>query len=123
MKWVVKTSTVRIADAGGDRSYRSIEDAPEQMRERIRKAIDGPHSQTILIANQEAYDHIVEQRAAPGARPFDAFRRGVRRAGRASRRADAAPPAIGWRALLFGGLGAIAVLWAAWLWAIRSGTS
>ena len=59
MKWVLKTSSVRVGTSDDDRVYRSIQDAPPELRDRIRKAIEGPNVRTILIANQTVYDQIL----------------------------------------------------------------
>ena len=61
MKWVLKTSSVRVATSDDDSVYRSIQDAPVEMRDRIREAIEGPDARTILITNQEAYDEILKE--------------------------------------------------------------
>ena len=58
MKWVLKTSSVRIATGDQDVVYRSIQDAPPELRERIKEVLQGPDSETIFIANQEAYDRL-----------------------------------------------------------------
>lgn len=58
MKWVLKTSSVRIATRDEDRIYHSIQDAPPELRERIREVMQGPDSETIFIANPEAYDRL-----------------------------------------------------------------
>ncbi len=121
MKWVVKTSTVRVSDKTGERVYRSLEDAPPEVRERIRRTLEGPNSQTILIANQEAYDRIASrQDDAPES--FEKLRRLLRGSARAEQ--SAAPQqATRWKPLLAAGLGLIGLLWALWIWAIRSGMS
>ena len=61
MKWVLKTSSVRVGTSDDDRVYRSIQDAPPELRDRIRKAIEGPNVRTILIANQTVYDQILSE--------------------------------------------------------------
>ncbi len=61
MKWVLKTSSVRVGTSDDDRVYRSIEDAPAELRDRIREAIEGPDARTILIANQEVYEQILTE--------------------------------------------------------------
>ena len=58
MRWVLRTSSVRIATRDQDRVYRSIQDAPPELRERIKEVLQGPDSETIFIANQEAYDRL-----------------------------------------------------------------
>ena len=61
MKWVLKTSSIRVGTADDDRVYRSIEDAPVELRDRIREAVEGPNVRTILIANQEVCDQILTE--------------------------------------------------------------
>ncbi len=58
MKWVLKTSTLRVATKEKDRVYHSIDDVPPEMQERIRQTLRGPNTETIFIANQEAYSRI-----------------------------------------------------------------
>lgn len=125
MKWVVRTKTVRVATDDGERLYRSVDDIPEALRDRMKIAIEGSNSQTILIANQEAYRRISNdssqlppeiQRLRPalmGERPAR-----VNRARRPPRGSDRE-----WKIALVGGLAAIVGLWALWLWAIQTGTS
>lgn len=61
MKWVLKTSSIRIVTRDQDRVYRSIQDAPPELRERIKEVLQGPDSETIFIANQEAYDRLFKR--------------------------------------------------------------
>ena len=120
MKWVIRTSTLRVSDGRGDRVYQAIDDAPEEGREQARRTFEGPNAQTILIANQEAYDHIATQREdSEAAGGFEALRR--RFTDRAKRRLPADD--VNWRRMLAYGLAGIVMLWALWLWAIRSGMS
>ena len=58
MKWVLKTSTLRVVTKDKDRVYHSIEDLPPAMQEVIRQTLRGPNTETIFIANQEAYSRI-----------------------------------------------------------------
>ena len=60
MKWVLKTSTLRVATGHKDRVYRSMEEVPPELQQKVRTALQGPNSETIFIANQEAYDHIAD---------------------------------------------------------------
>ena len=46
MKWVIRTSTLRVSDGRGDRVYQAIDDAPEEVREQARRTFDGPNAQT-----------------------------------------------------------------------------
>lgn len=59
MNWVLKTSAVRAATSRGDETFDSLEEMPPELRRQARKALDGPHTETILIANQEAYDRVL----------------------------------------------------------------
>ncbi len=118
MRWVVKTSSVRISTVEGERIYRSLDEVPEALREKIHVTAAGPRSQTILIANQEAYDHILRgsPELPPEMRKFQPAllrqRAGSSGAGVAERH---------WRALAIGGIGAILGLWALWIWALHRG--
>ena len=130
MKWVVRTSALRVSDAEGDRVYRSVEEAPEELRERIHTAFAGSNSQTILIANQEAYDHIASRPDDDPTPLADRLRQSLGKPrspwhGPSRRRRDriAAETDQSWRWLLGAGLATIAGLWALWIWAIRSGMS
>lgn len=117
MKWVVKTSSVRISTELGDRAYRSLEEVPEELRARIRETLEGPNAETILIANQEAYDRVIRgvedlpeemQRFRPVLLNYNKKPTG-----------DAGE----WRPLLIGGLATIVALWGLWLWALSAGSS
>jgi hypothetical protein len=116
MRWVVKTSAVRVSTRDGDRIYGSLEETPSALREQIEKTVAGPRSQTILIANQEAYDHIL--RGTPGLpAELQKFQPAL------LRQRAAKPSAVGvhWKRLAIGGFAAIVSLWALWIWALRSG--
>ena len=119
MKWVLRTTSVRVADDQGERLYGSLDDVPPEMREKIVESLDGPHSQTILIANQKAYDHIADDDELP-----EELRR-LKPAllqHRDGQEVDSAAGDGNWKGLLAGGMMLIVVLWAMWIWAIRSGT-
>ena len=123
MKWVLKTSSVRVATSDDDRVYRSIQDAPEELRARIREAIEGPDARTILIANQEVYDQILnegetsnlEQEHGSGAPPVAS----VTRAESLHSRDRRLPP--GARRVLIVMFAAIAALWTIWAVLIQIG--
>ena len=121
MKWVLRTTSVRVSDAQGDRVYDSLEEAPPELRQKIAESVNGPDSQTILIANQKAYDKIADG--------GDELPEDLRRLKPAllRHRASLEIPRLGvtdasWKKLLGGGMVLIVLLWAVWLWAIRSGT-
>jgi hypothetical protein len=61
MRWVGKTRTVRIATDEGDRVYHSIEDLPAELRKVVKETLEGPNSETVLIANQEAFERLSQQ--------------------------------------------------------------
>ena len=120
MKWVLRTSSVRVADKQGDRLYESLENVPAEMREKVIDALNGPDSQTILIANQKAYDQIAE-----GGEDLPDELRRLKPAllrHRESHEPQAVETDGSWKRLLAGGVVVIVALWAMWLWAIRSGT-
>ena len=123
MKWVLKTSSLRVATLDDDRVYRSIQDAPAELRDRIREAIEGPDARTILIANQEVYDQILkqgetsnlEQEHGPGAPPVAS----VARAESLNARDRRLP--VDARRVLIVMFAAIAALWTIWAVLIQIG--
>lgn len=120
MKWVLRTSSVRVADKQGDRLYESLENVPAEMRDKVVDALNGPDSQTILIANQNAYDRIADggEELPEGLRRLKPAL--LRR--RELHEPEASDASKGWQRLLAGGVFAIVALWVMWLWALRSGT-
>jgi hypothetical protein len=58
MKWVLKTSTLRVATRQKDFVYQSIEDLPPEWQAKVLSTLRGPNAKTIFLANQEAYDRI-----------------------------------------------------------------
>ncbi len=126
MKWVLKTSSVRVATSDDDRVYRSIRDAPADLRDRIREAIEGPDARTILITNQEAYDEILkegdessfdmeyESAATPPSAVTEVVRADVRNE-------DDRRLPIGARRVLITMFAAIAALWTIWALLIQIG--
>ncbi len=120
MKWLLRTTSLRVSDASGERLYESLEEAPEALREKVASSVNGPDSQTILIANQKAYDQIAEggeelpeelKRLKPALLKHRASLEKPRRV----------EPDGSWKPLLGGGVLVIVLLWAIWLWALRSG--
>jgi hypothetical protein len=115
MKWVGKTRTVRVATPEGDRVYRSIEAVPPRLREILRQTLEGPNAETILIANQEAYERLNQQLIDLPARienaPSDPERQPAPDRGRRI-----------WIWGVGGALGAGLALWSIWFWLIRNGT-
>ena len=121
MKWVVRTSAVRVATRDGQRVYRSLDDLPQPLQEQARHSLDGPNARTILIANQEAYDRISRDVGElppeiERLRPAILGRRAAQRRPRPVRGTD-----LEWKVALAGGLTAIIGLWAFWLWSLQSG--
>ena len=120
MKWVVRTSAVRVATRRGERVYSSLDDLPQPLQDQARHSLDGPDSRTILIANQEAYKRISRD---IGELPPEMQRLRPSILGRRSGRRQ--KPGRGtdleWKVILVGGLTAIVGLWAFWLWSIQSG--
>jgi len=60
MNWVVKTSTIHVATANKQASFQSVDELPRELKQEIKKALDGPDTETIYIANQAAYERIGE---------------------------------------------------------------
>ena len=121
MKWIVHSSAVRVSDSRGDRLYPSLEEAPEELRRKIGECVAAKTAQTVLIANQEAYDRILagQDELPPELKRLRPALMRHRTAGvRAARKPTG--DASDWRGLLAAGLGAIVLLWAVWLWALRA---
>ncbi len=120
MKWVVRTSAVRVATREGERVYRSLDELPQPLQTKARASLEGPNARTILIANQEAYNRISRdigdlppemQRLRPSV-----LRQSSEKARKSMRGSD-----LEWKILLFGGLASILGFWGFWLWALKSG--
>ncbi len=123
MKWVGRTGFVRVASSQGDRIYRSLDDLPEDLRDQARLALEGSNAETILIADPESYERIVQSGDASPAELH------WLRPGRPSEDAKAATPVAApnadgqWKMVLGVGIVGILTLWAIWLWAVQSGMS
>lgn len=123
MKWVGRTGFVRVASSEGDRIYRSLEDLPEDLRDRARLALEGSNAETILIADPESYERIVKN---GGSTPDELqWLRPSKRSEETKAPIPAAEPSADrqWKIILGAGIVGILALWAIWLWAIRSGMS
>jgi len=117
MSLVLKTSSVRVATRYGDRIYRSIDEMPPELEKELRRCLESSRTETILIANQEAYDCI-----ARGAKELPAEMQRLQPWLLRSRRTPAEPRVSG-RTLFLIGFGLIFLFWAFWLWLIQTGTS
>jgi hypothetical protein len=115
MKWVGKTRTVRIATDQGDRTYHSIEDVPPDLRQVVKHTLEGPNSQTVLIANQEAYERLnVQFRELPA--NLEEVARGV------AERPENRNALRLWKWAVAGSLSLLLTLWLLWVWVIRNDT-
>lgn len=122
MKWVMRTGFVRISSSRGDRIYRSLDEIPEPLRDRVRLTLEGPNADTILIADAAAYDRIINSGEELPAE-LQRFRAPQRIEGRSGKPAlDDARAHREWKIVLAVGGGFILSLWALWLWAVQSGT-
>jgi hypothetical protein len=64
---VFQTSTVLISAEGADRVYRSVEEVPVRLRNRLLKTTNGANSATILIADRKGRKEIDKaMRKLPG---------------------------------------------------------
>jgi hypothetical protein len=64
---VFQTSTVLISADGADRVYRSVEEVPTRLRNRLLKTTNGANSATILIADRKGRKEIDKaMRKLPG---------------------------------------------------------
>jgi len=55
---VFQTSTVLISTGGGERVYRSVDEVPARLRNRLLKTTNGANSATILIADRRGRKEI-----------------------------------------------------------------
>ena len=60
MNRVLKTSSIRIATARKEAFFHSVEELPQELRQEIKRALEGPDTETLYIANQVAYERIEE---------------------------------------------------------------
>jgi len=64
---VFQTSTVLISTGGGERVYRSVDEVPARLRNRLLKTTNGANSATILIADRKGRKEIDKaMRKLPG---------------------------------------------------------
>jgi hypothetical protein len=64
---VFQTSTVLISTEGADRVYRSVQEVPARLRNRLLKTTNGANSATILIADRKGRKEIDKaMRKLPG---------------------------------------------------------
>ena len=61
MVGVVKTSQVRVAAGEEDRVFRSLDDLPPELRRQLRRALNGPLMDTIVIADPAGRQRIFEE--------------------------------------------------------------
>jgi len=55
---VMKTSSVRVATGDSEQIYPSLDDVPPEVREKIQSAFGGPHTETIIIADERGRQQI-----------------------------------------------------------------
>ncbi len=64
---VFQTSTVLISSGGSDQVYRSVDEVPELLRERLIQSTNGANSATIVIADRRGRQEIGRAiRSLPG---------------------------------------------------------
>ena len=60
MVGVVKTSQVRVSAGAEDRVFRSMDELPPELRRQMRRALNGPLADTIVIADPAGRQRIFE---------------------------------------------------------------
>jgi hypothetical protein len=55
---IVKASSVRVAAGETDEVYSSLDDLPADLRRQLQRALNGPESETILIADEKGREHV-----------------------------------------------------------------
>jgi len=63
-----KTSTILVSTGGKLRSFRTLEEIPEQVRQRLIRSTSGPYSATLLIADEAGRQEVLRSlRGQPSA--------------------------------------------------------
>ncbi|MBI3666957.1 MAG: hypothetical protein HY236_12190 [Acidobacteria bacterium] len=57
---VLKTLSVRVASAEGDRVYHSLDEIPPETRQKLRQALNSPEAETIIIADEQGRERIFQ---------------------------------------------------------------
>ena len=110
---VVKTSTVRAAVGDSDLVFHSLEEVPPEIREKLRKAIQGPDSETILIADEMGREQIFQAIARLPAEMQKKVLASIRLTGSA-RLVSGRAQALRW--IVPAAAAALLALWLAWIW-------
>ncbi len=117
-----KTSTILISTGSQLRSFRSLSEVPEEMRQRLIQSTSGPYSATLLIADEAGRQEVLRslrgQPSAVESRWMRSFPGGTRTKPNSDIPTLAAAPPERWRrpaeiALLIG-IGLCLWLLAAW---------
>lgn len=113
MNWVMKTSSVRVSTKRGEQIYRTLDETPKPLRDKILATFESENCQTILIANPEAHAHMVRmmerQRASDSKAAVEPQRRpaAIRRCESWLERKKLAPFAMA----LFAALLSLSIFW------------
>ena len=57
---LVKTSSVLVASGEGEQVYRTIEDLPPELRDKLQKALSAAEAETIILADEQGRDQIFQ---------------------------------------------------------------
>ena len=72
MKWVLRTSRIIVGTDAGKAVFRSLEECPPNVKQRLQETLPGRNACTIMITNREALEAIRDrtiQAPASTARP------------------------------------------------------
>jgi hypothetical protein len=112
-----KTSTILVSTGGKLRSFRTLEEVPDEMRQRLIQSTSGPYSATLLIADEAGRQEVL--RSLRG-QPSAVESRWMRSFASQGQPAGPARPEVGqgWRrvaeVVLLAGIGLCLWLLAAW---------
>ncbi len=61
MKWVLRTSRIIVGTDEGTAVFRSLEECPPDVKQRLQETLPGRNACTIMITNREALEAIRDQ--------------------------------------------------------------
>ena len=57
---LVRTSTIRISAGAKDEVYKSVSDLPPELRQQLQQVINGPDTETVVIADDRGREEIFQ---------------------------------------------------------------
>lgn len=57
---LVRTSTIRVSAGAKDQVYKSVSDLPPELQQRLQQVINGPDTETVVIADERGREEIFQ---------------------------------------------------------------